>query len=74
MASYSLRKIILHLLNEATQQELQYARDVAPVVKSFSMLANLCDNIIGKDGYKELKKSSWRLKHARIRNGMLAAI
>lgn len=62
MASYSLRKIILQLLNEATQQDLQYARDVAPVVKSFSMLANLCDNIIGKNGYKELKEKQLALE------------
>lgn len=62
MASCSLRKITHQLLNEATQQDPQYARDVAPVVKSFAMLANLCDNIIGKDGYKELKEKQLALE------------
>ena len=56
-ATDKLRQIINQLLYTATHQGNQYIKEISPIVKSLTMLADLCDNIVGKDGRKELNQN-----------------
>ena len=72
-ATDKLRQIINQLLHTATHQGNQYIKEISPIVKSLTMLADLCDNIVGKDGRKELnqkqqEKEEYELQRDRGRS------